>query len=176
MFLNNVEEKSILGAILFSQDMALNVIDYNMDTLKSRDPQIIALSVAIWDYFQANRNFPDYVSLMDFIRDQNKYNALTPLFVVECINLWDVWLKRIVKQKFGKKPYRYYLKSAHWQRIRKRALIIDSKCALCNSDKNIQIHHRTYEHFGYEMMEDLTVLCADCHHIFHMMKRLDETA
>jgi hypothetical protein len=44
------------------------------------------------------------------------------------------------------------------------------RCQVCNaSEKNISLHahHRTYDRLGMERDDDLTVLCDECHNIYH---------
>lgn len=64
--------------------------------------------------------------------------------------------------------YHRYLQSHQWkaraQAARKRA---GYRCQVCNSPTDIAVHHRTYERLGHEKPEDLTVLCQDCHALFH---------
>jgi 5-methylcytosine-specific restriction endonuclease McrA len=68
----------------------------------------------------------------------------------------------------NKQQYREYLKSDHWREIsaeaRRRA---ENRCQVCNSDGELNVHHRTYERIGNERQSDLTVLCARCHKLFH---------
>ena len=67
-----------------------------------------------------------------------------------------------------KTPYHEYLQSEHWQSIRKAALkAADNRCQLCYSDLRLEVHHRTYERRGCELLSDLTVLCHRCHAQFH---------
>lgn len=69
--------------------------------------------------------------------------------------------------------YHEYLRSDRWQEIRQRKLLeVDFRCQLCNSDRDLQLHHRTYERLGHEHMSDLTVLCATCHTLFHQHGKL----
>lgn len=70
-------------------------------------------------------------------------------------------------------PYVDYLRSDHWKRTRKDALErVNYRCQLCNKEGSLHVHHRTYERRGEERPEDLTVLCADCHKMFHDNRRL----
>jgi hypothetical protein len=72
-------------------------------------------------------------------------------------------------------PYSEYLKSQEWQEKRKKALRFASfRCQLCNSPERLNVHHRTYEHLGQELMGDLITLCNDCHAIFHQNRELAE--
>jgi hypothetical protein len=64
--------------------------------------------------------------------------------------------------------YRQYLQTPEW---RQRADAVKERfgwrCALCNSDKNLEAHHRTYQRVGTELPDDLIALCADCHGTYH---------
>ena len=64
--------------------------------------------------------------------------------------------------------YSKYLKSSKWERLRDRAIKrAKNKCQLCSGDKNLQVHHRTYQRLFNESLVDLTVLCERCHKHFH---------
>lgn len=68
----------------------------------------------------------------------------------------------------NKKEYQEYLKSDHWQKIRKQAFDRGGNhCAICRSTNGLQIHHNTYEHLGNEYPGDLVVLCGKCHLLYH---------
>lgn len=66
--------------------------------------------------------------------------------------------------------YNDYLKTDYWKAVsdavKKRA---DYRCQVCNSQHDLQAHHRTYDHRGRELeyLNDLTCLCRRCHGIFH---------
>lgn len=66
-------------------------------------------------------------------------------------------------------PYAEYLKTEHWQEVRKRMLKrAGGRCQVCNrAGVSLHVHHRTYERRGQEEYGDLIVLCADCHRTFH---------
>lgn len=64
--------------------------------------------------------------------------------------------------------YADYLLTPEW--LATRATIRErfgGRCAVCNSARSLQVHHRTYERRGEEDIRDLTLLCADCHSRFH---------
>lgn len=68
--------------------------------------------------------------------------------------------------------YKEYLKSEHWQKIRMTAIKnADGRCQLCNSDKRLEVHHRTYQRVGKENIKDLTVLCHKCHKKFSVVTK-----
>lgn len=66
--------------------------------------------------------------------------------------------------------YNNYLKTDYWKAVsdavKKRA---GYRCQLCNSQHDLQAHHRCYDHRGRELdyLEDLVCLCRRCHGIFH---------
>ena len=64
--------------------------------------------------------------------------------------------------------YYDYLESERWRDKRKYKLReVDYQCERCGSAKNLEVHHVNYEHAGEEPMEDLVVLCRDCHREIH---------
>jgi len=81
----------------------------------------------------------------------------TPKFVREVNAFLARWL-----------PVQYdaYIRSKRWRRkasaAKVRAL---NRCQGCGrAGVTLNAHHRTYERLGYEIPEDLTVLCQDaCH-------------
>jgi hypothetical protein len=69
--------------------------------------------------------------------------------------------------------YQSYLSSPEWRALRKEALAnAGHRCQVCNSPKALQVHHRTYKNIFHEEPEDLTVLCRDCHALFHQGGRI----
>mgnify|MGYP002507683738 CR=1 FL=1 len=69
--------------------------------------------------------------------------------------------------------YDEYIQSQEWARRSEQAnLRAGWRCQVCNSQNELHTHHRTYERLGAERNTDLTVLCADCHKLFHEYRRL----
>jgi hypothetical protein len=68
---------------------------------------------------------------------------------------------------------KYYLSSS-WGRIRRQKLKEENNtCEICGSQEHLQVHHKTYLRFGgNEKMEDLQVLCEDCHQKKHPDKNI----
>jgi hypothetical protein len=68
--------------------------------------------------------------------------------------------------------HRQYLQSPLWRSVRKNALIqFGEICAKCGG-YGTDVHHLTYERVGGdELIEDLQVLCRDCHEAVHAMER-----
>jgi 5-methylcytosine-specific restriction endonuclease McrA len=67
-----------------------------------------------------------------------------------------------------------YLDSDRWRALRARALHrANYRCQLCNGQRSLEAHHRTYVRYGYELVDDVTVLCAVCHRRHHGTTRSD---
>lgn len=87
-------------------------------------------------------------------------SALTWLEVERRVELGIAALRRL--------PYRDYLRTAHWQRVRELALErARHQCALCPATEALEVHHRSYARRGFEQPEDLVVLCCGCHNRHH---------
>ncbi len=41
------------------------------------------------------------------------------------------------------------------------------RCTVCNSDKGLQVHHKTYKNIFNEKQSDLITLCRTCHNTHH---------
>ena len=69
-----------------------------------------------------------------------------------------------------KNNYLNYLKSEHWQETKKKYLLPDSKCRVCNQKEGLELHHKTYVNIGKETEEDFLILCRGCHKKIHFHK------
>ena len=97
------------------------------------------------------------------------------------VQLWPVYQLGKVKcmecsrpsatlRRWTKAQYQDYLKTEHWKMRRLKALKrAGHRCALCASEKFLQVHHNNYERLGGELDFDLVVLCGDCHEDVHAM-------
>jgi len=57
-----------------------------------------------------------------------------------------------------------YLRSEHWQEVRKRKLKqAGYACEICHKKTKLDIHHLTYIRLGNERLDDLQALCRSCH-------------
>ena len=67
---------------------------------------------------------------------------------------------------------------AHWehmQEMRNQLLKLHfSRCENCGEKvtmKSAHVHHRHYKSFGYEKLEDLSLMCKHCHKQYHRRAR-----
>jgi hypothetical protein len=70
-------------------------------------------------------------------------------------------------EKTFKQEYDEYINSAAWDRKRKEKMRqVGDCCEICGVSKytkKLQVHHLTYKHFKNERMDELQVLCPECH-------------
>lgn len=60
--------------------------------------------------------------------------------------------------------YEQYLRTDHWRARRNRALKLATyRCQRCTDNRNLQVHHLSYDRLGEELDDDLQVLCRGCH-------------
>lgn len=64
--------------------------------------------------------------------------------------------------------YKEYIHSEHWAHFREQALVYANfKCSICDSSKNLSVHHKTYKNRGRETFNDVIVVCGECHAMIH---------
>lgn len=64
--------------------------------------------------------------------------------------------------------YKEYIHSTAWKKKREQALeLAGYKCSKCPKTHRLQVHHLTYDRLFNEEVEDLQVLCFDCHSRLH---------
>jgi len=66
-------------------------------------------------------------------------------------------------------PWDEYRQTPEGQSLRNRVLLrAGNRCVLCNKGGvGLQVHHRTYDRYGQELLSDLLALCRPCHERFH---------
>lgn len=84
---------------------------------------------------------------------------------LDCRELEDENAQRLKAMR-----YEDFLATEYWSII--RSVIVTrnrGRCQLCPKYGRLNVHHRTYEHHGYEhkYLEDLICLCQSCHEKFH---------
>lgn len=67
--------------------------------------------------------------------------------------------------------YTEYLSSPEWNAIRNTIQQRDDNtCVLCGSTFMLHVHHITYKNVGHEDLEDLILVCKECHEEIHRRK------
>lgn len=75
------------------------------------------------------------------------------------------------KEPHWKDKYLEYLKSKEWKAIRVKLFQLRGrKCEECDATRFLQIHHKTYIRLYHEKMDDLQILCRECHKAEHNIK------
>ena len=70
--------------------------------------------------------------------------------------------------------YHEYINSDEWwEKATMAKWRAGERCQVCNGTYRLEAHHRTYERLGHEEKGDITVLCRDCHQVFHDNRRLE---
>lgn len=85
------------------------------------------------------------------------------------MNDWWVWVCMFLLHR--RWWYRnMYLRSTHWRDIRSVKLIKSGfRCSKCGVPmwRSLDVHHLTYKNIWHEKLEDLQVLCRECHQKEH---------
>lgn len=103
------------------------------------------------------------------------FAAATAEHVIVAESALEAWKEalELLTPSLATMPYQQYLQTDHWEKTaaaaKERA---GHKCQVCNSYGNLHTHHRTYERRGAELPDDLIVLCASCHSLFHKNGKL----
>lgn len=79
-----------------------------------------------------------------------------------------MWITPERVRQLRSMPYPEYLKTPEWRSKREDVFQARGRyCCICRSNRDLDIHHNTYARRGDESLDDLVVLCAECHAIFH---------
>jgi 5-methylcytosine-specific restriction endonuclease McrA len=80
----------------------------------------------------------------------------------------DLSVRRSRIAELHQMTYAEYLRTPEWKARRSRVLTrAGHRCELCNASGRLEVHHRTYERYAQEMLQDLIALCSICHKNFH---------
>lgn len=64
----------------------------------------------------------------------------------------------------NKEKYKKYITSKEWKEKKEKLFDLRGKeCEQCGYTHRLHVHHLTYENLGYEKMDDLQILCYQCH-------------
>lgn len=89
------------------------------------------------------------------------------------MNLWVLSRKASSETRIGfllhmDNTYRDYLVSKKWASL-KRAVhfFYEEECYICKSREKLYVHHKTYDRLYHEDLDDLVLVCFDCHSKIH---------
>lgn len=97
------------------------------------------------------------------------YSDFVSNYILGGVNFYD---EEIVASYIANMDYKVFLKTPYWKYI--SAYCKNGKrCALCDSELNLEVHHPSYDFHGLEHKntDRLVVLCHDCHAMFHNKKK-----
>ena len=62
------------------------------------------------------------------------------------------------------REYEEYINSPRWWKKRRSAFSHYGRfCSRCGETEDLEVHHKTYERLGHELLDDLEVVCFMCH-------------
>jgi hypothetical protein len=121
-----------------------------------------------------------YCSLKDLRRDESD-DHLTVLLCKTCIaqradhaedqlRLDDLRQQALLAEYRGR-PYAERRQMKEWAILKRQVHRRDGyRCRLCGREGvQLHVHHRTYETYAEERLEDLITLCRSCHEHFHFL-------
>jgi hypothetical protein len=72
----------------------------------------------------------------------------------------------------ARRDYGAYLLTTHWRRTRERLFALRGEaCEACGTTAALHVHHRSYRRIGHEALDDLQILCRECHSAMHPHRR-----
>lgn len=133
----------------------------HLEKLKRKESETDNISIST-DYYIEHYLSPDMV-WKEGVTLWQKFNY------IKNINADFDYISNYIKSM----NYKDFLKTLYWKTIaEKKKALSKFKCQLCSASGFLAVHHRTYSNHGYELqnMEDLIVLCNECHEKFHNIK------
>ncbi len=87
---------------------------------------------------------------------------------------FDLARQQALIRDYRKLPYELRRETEEWAMTKKLVHRRDDyRCRLCNrSDLPLHVHHRTYQRYAEEKLEDLITLCCECHANFHRLSKV----
>lgn len=100
--------------------------------------------------------------------DCGKITSRLPLSLMDYYSKIETLTLTQLHDLVYKLRYKVYLDSYKWKMKSKSAKErAGYKCQICNSTKELETHHKTYENIYHELDNDLIVLCSKCHGKIH---------
>jgi 5-methylcytosine-specific restriction endonuclease McrA len=112
-----------------------------------------------------------WIKLPTQMLDDPKIMRLSEHDFITLIKSWFNDPARVNVDPDPREEYKKYLDSPSWKQTRKKVLRhAGYRCEICGANSGLDVHHKTYEHVGYERQEELQVLCSSCHTAAHHRK------
>jgi hypothetical protein len=106
-----------------------------------------------------------------YLKDERSLSRYSDEDFVEMAEKFGKTDKDAVSKHIKSLVYKTFLETKYWKIVGVHVKQIKgSHCSVCPSCDHIDVHHRTYEHHGMEIVfweSDLTPLCHRCHETFH---------
>lgn len=68
--------------------------------------------------------------------------------------------------EISREEKQHYLSSSQWQAKRQQVIARDKVCRVCSCSAN-EVHHLHYRTWKQERLQDLVLLCRECHQTIH---------
>jgi len=68
-----------------------------------------------------------------------------------------------------------YIYSKAWGIVKDRIHLRDKVCQGCSQKNGLDVHHKSYKHFGKEFDEELVLICRKCHNLVHKRHKEQKT-
>jgi hypothetical protein len=170
--LNQIFHSDVMIACIESLDCFGTIAEIGMASALGR-PTFLYVSEHLWndyDYVNDNHWQDDPMNPNNECYDELWFIKSLP-YVIPFSgppSLTDIPDDYFPKPKTHKEKYHEYLRSEEWYALRKRKIKeAGGRCQMCSKGEPLHVHHRTYDNIFNEKLEDLIVLCKDCHEKFH---------
>jgi 5-methylcytosine-specific restriction endonuclease McrA len=145
--------------------MAFPCLDCGTGLAVRNRRQQVRMQHALEEYCEdeASNGVP-YALLCQTCRDQRNDHAEQ-----QC--LLDKARQEALLKEYRKRPYGDRRQTQEWAVLKRQVHRRDRyRCRLCGrNDVQLHVHHRTYETYAEERLEDLITLCRSCHEHFHFL-------
>lgn len=132
-------------------------LEYRLDNLNDNDCA------------KAHQIMQDYADMLYRQRVLNGLDVSTEEKLRVCKEE-SYFLEGYIPAEYGG-DYKGYLDSRMWRLLRSAILEMrGNRCELCGKEKStLNVHHKTYDNLyhEYDHLDDLIVLCKECHSKFH---------
>jgi hypothetical protein len=117
------------------------------------------------------KELQEFIDSLLVVNKKVSYNATTFKETLTIINSIPLKQQKQLAEAIKKMEYADFITTPYWKLLAQHIKVkAKHRCRVCNSNDVLHIHHRTYDHHGYEYQNfetELICLCGNCHGIFH---------